>query len=147
MDTINEISIDGFKVVSADYFTSITKPSSPTLTVWDGRIGFTKQDILMLNSCDSILIQVHSEEKKILVVPTKSIDKDAIKWIKKNEPLEARKITCQKLTDKIYDIWGWDKDYIYRALGKLVTSNNKVMLLFDFENAEKWKRPEARNVD
>ena len=53
--------------------------------------------------------------------------------------------SCVKLTDKLYEAWKFDKDYIYRSMGKLVTSGNKVMLLFDFASPEKWKRPEVKN--
>lgn len=146
MEQVDEISLEGFKVVSGDYFTYSSRCTEPTITIWDGSIGFSKQDIVLLNNCENIRIHIHSEEKKILCVPTLSNDKDSIRWIKKSTPIEARKISCMKLTEKLYEMWEWDKDFIYRSKGKLVTSGKKVMLLFDFENAEKWKRPEAKNV-
>lgn len=108
-------------------------------------IGFSKQDILLLNSCENIRIHINSAEKKIIVIPTTSNDKDALRWVKKMNPVEARKVSCVKLTDKLYEAWKFDKDYIYRSMGKLVTSGNKVMLLFDFASPEKWKRPEVKN--
>ncbi len=146
METVNEISLEGFQIVSSDFFTYATRTNAPTLTVWDGSIGFSKQDVLLLNSCENIMIRINAKEYKALVIPTKSNDKDAIKWVKKLDPIEARKINCPKLTDKLYEMWGWDKDYVYRTNGRLVTSDNKVMLLFDFASPEKWKRPEAKNV-
>lgn len=146
METVNEISLEGFQIVSSDFFTYATRTNAPTLTIWDGSIGFSKQDVLLLNSCENIMIRINTKEHKALVIPTRSNDKDAIKWVKKLDPIEARKITCPKLTDKLYDMWGWDKDYVYRTNGRLVTSDNKVMLLFDFTSPEKWKRPEAKNV-
>ena len=100
----------------------------------------------MLNSCENVLMQINAENKKILVVPTSSKDKDAIKWVKKTNPLEAKKFSCPKLTDNLYDAWNWDKDYIYRATGRLVTVQNKVMLYFDFSEPEKWKKPEAKDA-
>jgi hypothetical protein len=121
--------------------------SAPTLTVWDGSIGFSKQDLLLLNSCENVIMQINAPEKKILIIPTTSKDKDAIKWIKKTNPLEARKFSCPKLTDKLYESWGWNKEMIYRTTGRLVTVANKVMLYFDFAEAEKWKRPEAKNAN
>lgn len=146
MEILSEINLDGFQVVSSDFFCSVSRVSAPTLTVWDGSIGFSKQDLLLLNSCENVIIQIHSSEKRILVIPSTSKDKDAIRWIKKTNPLEARKFSCPKLTDKLYDAWGWDKDLIYRTTGRLVTVQNKVMLFFDFSNPEKWKRPEVKNV-
>ena len=146
MEQYNEISMDGFKVVSSDFFCTVSRVSAPTITVWDGSIGFSKQDLLLLNSCENVLMQINAENKKILVVPTSSKDKDAIKWVKKTKPLEAKKFSCPKLTDNLYDAWNWDKDYIYRATGRLVTVQNKVMLYFDFSEPEKWKKPEAKDA-
>ena len=146
MEQYNEISMDGFKVVSSDFFCTVSRVSAPTITVWDGSIGFSKQDLLLLNSCENVLMQINAENKKILVVPTSSKDKDAIKWVKKTNPLEAKKFSCPKLTDNLYDAWNWDKDYIYRATGRLVTVQNKVMLYFDFSEPETWKKPEAKDA-
>lgn len=146
MEQYNEISMDGLKVVSSDFFCTVSRVSAPTITVWDGSIGFSKQDLLLLNSCENVLMQINAENKKILVVPTSSKDKDAIKWVKKTNPLEAKKFSCPKLTDNLYDAWNWDKDYIYRATGRLVTVQNKVMLYFDFSEPEKWKKPEAKDA-
>lgn len=146
MEQYNEISMDGFKVVSSDFFCTVSRVSAPTITVWDGSIGFSKQDLLLLNSCENVLMQINAENKKILVVPTSSKDKDAIKWVKKTNPLEAKKFSCPKLTDNLCDAWNWDKDYIYRATGRLVTVQNKVMLYFDFSEPEKWKKPEAKDA-
>ncbi len=146
MEPVNEISMSGFQVVSSDFFCSVSRVSAPTLTLWDGSIGFSKQDLLLLNTCENVIVQINTAEKKVLVVPTTSKDKDAIRWIKKADPLEARKFSCPRLTDKLYESWGLDKEMIYRATGRLVTASNKVMLFFDFTNAEKWKRPEAKNA-
>ena len=41
--------------------------------------------------------------------------------------------------DEIYRAWGLDPEYNYRAVGRLVSARNKIMLLFDFSNAENWK--------
>lgn len=146
METVNDISLEGFKVVSSDFFYAPTKLQLPTFTVWDGSISFSKHAVLMMNYCENVLLQIHSEGKKALVTPSSSKDKDAVRWLMKKEPFVGRKINCPKLTDKLYEVWNWDKNYTYRAVGKLVTSGNKVMLLFDFSQAESWKRPEAKNV-
>ena len=146
MEPVNEISLEGFKVISGDYFCAPIRIPEPMLTIWGTSIRFSKQDLTLLNACENVLVKINIEERKVLIIPTTSNDKDAVRWIRKLDPLEARKITCPKLTDSLYSAWSWDKDYIYRAAGKLVTAGNKVMLLFDFLSPEKWKRPEAKQV-
>ncbi len=146
MNEINEISLEGFQVVSRDYFYGQHRLMMPSMTFWDGSIGFTKQDVVMLNGCECVLLQINTDAKKVLVVPTTSKDTDSIHWIKNRKTMNPRKISCKKLTDQVYKMWGWNTDYIYRAQGKLVTAGNKVMLLFDFSEPENWLRPEAKKV-
>ena len=40
---------------------------------------------------------------------------------------------------RIYEMWGWDPDFTYRAPGRLVTVDSKVMLLYDFSSPEQWE--------
>ncbi|MBQ4448356.1 MAG: hypothetical protein II897_08710 [Clostridia bacterium] len=56
----------------------------------------------------------------------------------------ARKVHCPKLIEQLFEMWEWDPNYVYRAIGKLVTSNNKVMLYFDFSNPEARPKPKAK---
>ena len=44
----------------------------------------------------------------------------------------------KRFGDLIYDAWGLDPKFNYRANGHLVTVNKKVMMLFDFSDAEHW---------
>ena len=45
----------------------------------------------------------------------------------------------KRFGDQVYESWGLDADYNYRAVGRLVTAKQKVMMLFDFNNAEQWQ--------
>ena len=47
MEPVNEISLEGFKIVSGDFFCTVSRVSAPTMTVWDGSIGLSKQAILL----------------------------------------------------------------------------------------------------
>ena len=40
-----------------------------------------------------------------------------------------------------HETWKWKEDHVYRAVGRIVTADKKVMLLFDFSKAENWKQP------
>ena len=51
----------------------------------------------------------------------------------------------RRFGDQIYKSWGLDSDYNYRAVGRLVTANQKVMMLFDFNKAEQWKSKRMAN--
>ncbi len=144
MESLENISLEGFKVVSGSYFHPIVRMNSPIMTIWDGHIGFSKKDVTLLNGCENIIMQINSDTHSVVISPTTSFDKDAVRWINKKTMTETRKIACKKLTDMIYSLWAWDKKYIYRTIGRPVTASNRIMILFDFSAPECWARPEEK---
>ena len=51
-----------------------------------------------------------------------------------------------RFSSQIYEIWGWDTSWVYRAVGHVVTVENKIMLLFDFSAPEQWKAKEKKTA-
>ena len=138
---IDEISLEGFKIVSGDLFMHAPRRSCPTCTIWRDSIGFSKRAVEELNTCERIRIQVHPDKRCILIVPVTMNDKDGIRWIKNTKEPAARKMTCKSFTSQLFEVWGLDPRCAYRANGRVVTSDHKVMLLFDFLDPETWTTP------
>ena len=137
-EMIPEISREGFQVVSGDMFRHMQRISQPSVTLWYNSISFSKASILALNSCERIRIEVNSKTKCILIVPVTMKDRDNVHWVKNIKDPQARKIECKAFTSQLFDTWGWDRESVYRAVGRIVSSEKKVMLLFDFSEPESW---------
>ena len=141
--SIKEISLDGFKVVSGEMFAHLPRKSDATCTLWPSAISFSKQSLILLGNCEHVRIEVNVKTKGLLVVPVTSKDRDCIRWIKNVKEPTVRKMECTHFTKQLYEAWGLNLEQVYRAIGKLVAADNKVMLLFEFTDAETWKKPEA----
>ena len=102
-----------------------------------------KQSLVLLGNCEYIRIEVNAARKGLLVIPVNSKDRDCIRWVKSVKEPAVRKIECGRFTQQLYEAWGLNDEQVYRAIGKLVAADNKVMLLFDFNENETWKSPEA----
>lgn len=139
INNLAEISMDGFQVVSGEMFSHFPKISEASCTLWSTSISFSKSSIIALHSCEHILIRVNAKEKCILLSPAPSSDKDSISWLKDAKNLQAKKIDCKLFTSQLYKTWGFDETYCYRSYGRIVSVDNKVMLLFDFKKPESWK--------
>ena len=137
-NAIPEISFDGFQVVSGEMFRHISRTSQPTLTLWNNSISFSKAAITALNNCERIRIEVNPNSRGILLIPVTTRDKDAVRWLTKVKNPQPRKIECRAFSSQLYDMWGWEKNHVYRAIGRIVAADNKVMLLFDFREPESW---------
>ena len=66
-----------------------------------------------------------------MIRPVTSNTPDAVLWKKRAEP-KYTKIECPQLTRNIYERWGLDKNCHYRAFGKTVQADRKLLVLFDF---------------
>ena len=135
---IQEISLEGFQVESGDEFTSRQRFNEPTATLNSNSISFSKAALTAVNNCERIRIEVNAQAKAILVVPVTIKDRDNVRWTKSQKEPAPRKIECVAFASQLYKIWNWNKEETYRATGRVVKADKKVMLLFDFTKPEKW---------
>ena len=139
LSDLQEVSMEGFQVVSSSMFSHFPRTSEPSCTMWYSSISFSKSAVNALNGCERVLIQVNAKTKGILIVPVTSKDKDGIQWLKDSKIVEAKKMDCKAFTSQLFQTWGFDPEYVYRSYGRVVTAEKKVMLLFEFKNPESWK--------
>ena len=142
IEEIREVSMDGFQVVSGDMFRNFTRLNLPAITLWYNSISFSKASVVMLNNCERVRIEVNPKTRCILLIPVTSKDKDAVRWAKTGKEVQPRKIECLAFTSQLFDGWGWDRKRVYRTTGRIVSSDKKIMLLFDFSNPESWPMKE-----
>ena len=140
IDEVQEIKLDGFQVVKGDLFKpKYGRVTSPTLTIWNSSINFSKASLVALSNCERIRIEVNRNTRGILIVPVTTKDSDGVRWSKNVKEPAPRKIECFEFANQLYEQWGWKKEFVHRANGRLVSADNKVMLYFDFSNPESWK--------
>ncbi len=140
---IEEMSLEGFQVVRADMFLHLPRKGEATCTVWPTKISFNKLALAALNFCEFVRIEINPLKKCMLIIPVTSKDKDGIRWVKGQRSFTVRNMESKQFGDQLYSSWGLDPEFNYRATGKLVSSNGKVMLLFNFSDAEIWKSKKA----
>lgn len=139
LDEIQEISTEGFQVVPAEMFQAMQHVNTPCMTIWSSRISFNKEALTALNTCERVRLEVNAAKKMILLIPVTQKDKDNLRWMKPGKQPQTRRMDCAAFTSRLYKSWGWDKGFVFRTTGRIVTADKKVMLLFDFNDAEKWK--------
>jgi len=145
-EAIQEISRDGFQVVSGEMFRRAFRISAPTATIWPNRISFSKAALVALNNCERVRFEVNAAKRCMLVVPVTEKDKDNVRWTKNTKDPAVRMIECLAFTSQLYESWNWKNELAYRATGRIVSSDKKVMLLFDFSDAESWKYKEKEKA-
>ena len=145
--SLEEMSLDGFQIVKADMFAHMPRKGDATCTIWPTKLSFSKLALEGLNNCEFIRIEVNPTSKCLIVIPVTSSDNNCIRWIKGQKTQALRNMESKQFGTEIYRSWGLDPAYNYRAVGRLVSCNKKVMMLFDFNNAEVWKTKKGGAAD
>ena len=136
---LEEITLDGFQVVKADMFMHLPRKGEPSCTIWPTRMSFNKISLHSLNSCEYVRIEINPNNKSLLLIPVTSKDRDSIRWIKGQKDFSVRNLESKEFGDLLYSAWGLNPEFNYRATGRLITAKGKVMLLFNFSDAEMWQ--------
>lgn len=139
MNPIEEVSLEGFQIVASDMFVRLPRKSDAVCTIRPTKMSFSKLVLSALNNCEYVRIEVNPKTKCLIVVPVSSTDKNSIRWIRGTKEFCIRNMESKRFGDQVYESWGLNADYNYRAVGRLVTAKQKVMMLFDFNNAEHWQ--------
>ena len=132
------ISLEGFQTVSSEMFKRPPQPAAITMTIWKNSIGFSKAAMNALNCCERIRIHVHPTSRCVLIAPTTSSDKESIRWLRANKVPASKKMGSAIFGQYVFDLWGFDSSLVYKTVGRIVTVENKVMLLFDFSQSTTW---------
>ena len=140
LDEVQNINMEGFQVVSADFFNNYQRADAPTITLWINQISFSNAAVNALNNCERVRMEVNSQAKGILLIPVSTKDKDGIKWmITGDKQPHGRKLECRAFTERLFQVWGWDQSRVYKTAGRIVVSDQKVMLFFYFSNPDSWE--------
>ncbi len=128
---------DGFQVVRGEFFSHIYEPS---FTLNLNKISVNMACIRKLPDVEYVQILVHPEEKNLVIRPCKEEEKDSFRWKTTGKKVAPKQVTCKVFFAKIYALMGWNLDYRYKLLGKLIRSNGELLFVFNLNNPEIYIR-------
>lgn len=134
---IEDISLEDFRVVPADIFSDVT---DPVMTLYNDSFAFSTQAHRALNNCDNIQIMINIEKRQIVIKPSTSKEDDILCWKSNSNNTNFKRFRSFSLVTQVFGAWNLNPKLKYKANGRLVKSDHKVMLLFDFTNADAYER-------
>ena len=131
-------SYDGYQVVRGEFFSHIYEPS---ITFNNCRVSLNTACLNRLPDVSYVQILVNPEEKKLAVRPSSDGEKDSFLWCTaKSAKRKPKQITCRMFFAKIVQLMGWNPNYRYKLLGKLVKSGDEYLFIFDLTAMEIYQR-------
>ena len=145
-DEIEEVSdsiFNGFQIVRSEFFSQLREPA---ITFSQGKLGVNSACIKKLPNVDYAQILVNREKKMLAIRPCQESDIFSFQWCTyraKDGKRQPRQVTGRMFFLKICTLMGWNLDYRYKILGKLVRANSEYLFIFNLESAQTFIREEA----
>lgn len=134
---INEpFSYEGYQIVRSEFFAHISEPS---IVFNKGKIYANTACVNKLPEADYVQFLVNSDEMKLVIRPCTEDEKDAFLWStinKKNGRKQPRQITGRIFFAKLAHMTGWNPEYRYKVLGKMVKSSSEYLFVFNLNSAQ-----------
>lgn len=139
--TDKEFSFSGFQVVHGAFFAHLFEPS---VTFKDEKVAVNAACIRRLPTVEFVQFLVHPEKKLLAVKPCMEDDRDSFRWCSngggKLNKRRPKSITCHIFYAKVMKLMGWNSNYRYKILGKLICSPKDKVFVFDLSASEAYKR-------
>ena len=130
----SNFSYDGYQVVRGEFFAHLFEPS---VTLSREKVSVNTACLRKLPDTDYVQFLVNPNEKKLAIKPCEEDMKDSFRWSsgdgKKRKP---KSITCRIFFAKVMNLMGWDPQYRYKILGKLIRAKKDLLFVFDLSSAE-----------
>lgn len=132
-----DFNYDGYQVVRGEFFAHLYEPS---FTFNSNKVSVNTACVRKLPEIDFVQILVNPTEKKLAVRPCTEADKDSFRWCTNSSKRSPKQITCKMFYAKILSLMGWNPNYRYKLLGKLIRSGGELLFIFDLKNPEIFVR-------
>lgn len=131
-------SYDGYQVVRREFFAHVYEPS---ITFNNCKISVNTACLKRLPDVDYVQILVNPEKKKLAIRPSSEDEKDSFLWCTtRGEKRKPRQIICRMFFAKVIQLMGWNPDYRYKMLGKLIQSGGEYLFIFNLTATEIYQR-------
>ena len=129
-----QFSYDGYQVVRGEFFAHLFEPS---VTLGREKVSVNTACLRKLPDVDYVQFLVNPTEKKLAIKPCEEDRKDSFRWSSgEGNRRKPKAISCRIFFAKIMTLMGWDPEYRYKILGKLIRTESDLLFVFDLTSAE-----------
>ena len=134
----DDFDFEGYQVVRREFFAHTFEPS----------ITFNNYKVYVNTAClnkfphaDCIHLLINRESRILALRPCAESERDAFAWCNtsggKRRP---RQVTGKFFFAKLFELMGWNLDYRYKLLGKVIHANGEYLIAFDLNASEIFQR-------
>ena len=133
-----EFNYDGYQVVRREFFAHINEPS---VTFNNYKFYVNAACLNRFPQVDQVQVLVNQESKILAIRPCRAEDRDACAWCTTGSGRrKPKQITCKIFFAKVFYLMGWNLDYRYKLLGRVIHAKDEWLIAFDLTATEVYQR-------
>ena len=127
--------LEDYQVVRSPFLSTLAM--GPSVSISERRISFNRDCIRRFDSVKFVQLLIHPTKRKIAIRPCEAHDSHSIVW--KRFPyskMVSKSLVCTYFSTALFDIMGWNPEYVYRIRGCWYHREDEQMIVFDLEQSE-----------
>ena len=121
--------IDGYQVVRREFFAHTYEPS---LTFNNYKVYVNVACLNRFPNNNFVQVLVNQDSRILAIRPCVEEERDAFAWCSSGRgKRRPKQITCKLFFAKVFALMGWNLDYRYKLLGKVIHANGEYLIAFD----------------
>ena len=133
-----DFDYEGFQVVRREFFAHLSEPS---VTFNNYKVYVNSACLNKFPAVDYVQALVNQETKILAIRPCREEERDAFPWCTENKgKRKAKQVTCKLFFAMLFSKMGWNPDYRYKMLGKVIHANGEYLIAFDLSATEVYQR-------
>lgn len=133
-----DFDYEGFEVVRREFFSHMYEPS---ITFNKMKINVNQACINRFPNVEYVNCLVDKNAKIFALEPGYESQKTSIRWCMESKgKRKPRQVGCKDLFAMISNLMGWNPDYRYKLLGRLLHANGKYLIAFDLSATEVYQK-------
>ena len=128
---------EGYQVVRREFFAHQREPAA---NFNNCKFYVNSACLKKFPSANYVQVLINRETKTMALRPCDEGDRDSFSWCTSNGTRKSKQITCRLFYAKIFSMMGWNPNFRYKILGKLIHANGEYLLAFDLAATEVYKK-------
>lgn len=134
----DDFDFDGFQVVRREFFAHLREPS---VSFKENRFYVNMACLSKFPTTEYVQVLINQETKIMALRPCTEGERDSFQWCRtKNGKKIPKQINCKLFFAKVFTLMGWNPDFRYKLLGRVIHSKGMYMLAFDLTSTEMYEK-------
>ena len=132
--------LDGFQIVRKEFFAHLREPS---VSFNNCKFSVNSACLTKFPKTEYVQVMINRDSKILALRPCSEGARDSFAWCNASKgKRKPRAITCKLFFAKVVDLMGWNPNYKYKLLGRLIHANGEYLIAFDLHSTEVYQRTE-----